>query len=166
MFVQPNLHFRGELKRCRRRHLLRITLRLRIGESHFVLFPLLKNPTPLTLLQLKHKVTHANGGIRDCDSSPNEFEIARKVRLTRLINRLDCLQFFAKRKAKKGFLKGKNQRNCSKINRFQIIGGIQSLESISNIIYPVLLPLKWTVIHKRCGHGTPLVRPTRSAKID
>ena len=53
------------------------------------------------------------------------------------------------------------------INSFNavIIGGIQSLESIDNIIYPVLLPLKWTVIHKRCGHGTPLVRPTRSAKI-
>ena len=45
-----------------------------------------------------------------------------------------------------------------------IIGGIRSLGSIDNIIYPVLLPLKWTVIHKRCGHGTPLVRPTRSAK--
>ena len=46
-----------------------------------------------------------------------------------------------------------------------IIGGIQSLESTGNIIYPVLLPLKWTVIHKRCGHGTPLVRPTRSANV-
>jgi len=23
--------------------------------------------------------------------------------------------------------------------------------------------LEWTEIHKRCGHGTPLVRPTRSA---
>ena len=46
-----------------------------------------------------------------------------------------------------------------------IIGGIQSLESIDNIIYPVLLPLKWTVIHKRYGHGIPLVRPTRSANI-
>ena len=46
-----------------------------------------------------------------------------------------------------------------------IIGGIQSLESIDESEYPVLLPLEWTVIHKRCGHGTPLVRPTRSAKI-
>ena len=45
-----------------------------------------------------------------------------------------------------------------------IIGGIQSLESISKNEYPVLLPLKWTVIHKRYGHGIPLVRPTRSAK--
>ena len=36
------------------------TRHLRIGESHFVLFPLLKNPTPLTLLQPKHKATHAN----------------------------------------------------------------------------------------------------------
>ena len=65
-----------------------------------------------------------------------------------------------------GFLKGKNQRSCSKINRFAIIGGIRAAGSIDNIIYPVLLPLKWTVIHKRCGHGTPLVRPTRSAKKD
>ena len=46
-----------------------------------------------------------------------------------------------------------------------IIGGIRADGSIDNIIYPVLLPLEWTVIHKRCGHGTPLVRPTRSAKI-
>ena len=46
-----------------------------------------------------------------------------------------------------------------------IIGGILALESIDESEYPVLLPLKWTVIHKRCGHGTPLVRPTRSANI-
>ena len=42
------------------------TRHLRIGESHFVLFPLLKNPTPLTLLLLKHKATHVNGEIRVC----------------------------------------------------------------------------------------------------
>ena len=63
-----------------------------------------------------------------------------------------------------GFLKGKNQRSCSKINRCAIIGGIRARESTSNSKYPVLLPLKWTVIHKRHGHGMPLVRPTRSAK--
>ena len=69
------------------------------------------------------------------------------------------------RKAKKGILKGKNQRSCSKFACAVIIGGIRAWESISESEYPVLLPLKWTVIHKRCGHGTPRVRPTRSAKI-
>ena len=52
------------------------------------------------------------------------------------------------RKAKKGILKGKNQRSCSKINRFAIIGGIRAAGSISKNEYPVLLPLEWTVIHK------------------
>ena len=96
--------------------------------------------------------------------TPIKLELVCGVRLTNLLNRLVCLQVLAKRKVKKGILKGKNQRSCSEINRFAIIGGIRSLGSIGKSEYPVLLPLKWTVIHKRCGHGTPLVRPTRSAK--
>ncbi|MBR5252915.1 MAG: hypothetical protein IKV39_03460, partial [Clostridia bacterium] len=67
-------------------------------------------------------------------------------------------------KQRRGFLRGRIREVAVEFLEIAIIGGIQSLESISNIIYPVLLPLKWTVIHKRCGHGTPLVRPTRSAK--
>ena len=63
-----------------------------------------------------------------------------------------------------GILKGKNRRSCSEIVSEVIFGGIRTRESIGKIEYPVLLPLKWTVIHKRHGHGMPLVRPTRSAK--
>ena len=74
-----------------------------------------------------------------------------------------CFLFRFTKKAELGFLKGKNQRSCRIDIRLQIIGGIRASTIINKSKYPVLLPLKWTVIHKRCGHGTPLVRPTRSA---
>ena len=69
------------------------------------------------------------------------------------------------RETRWGSLRGRIREVAVNSSNAVIIGGIRSLGSIDNIIYPVLLPLKWTVIHKRCGHGTPLVRPTRSANI-
>ena len=76
----------------------------------------------------------------------------------------ESLYGLAVAKTRRGSLRGRIREVAVNSSNAVIIGGIRSLESISNIIYPVLLPLKWTVIHKRCGHGTPLVRPTRSAK--
>ena len=50
LLVKPNLHFRGELKRCRRRHLLRITLRQGKKSSLRSLFSPLETPFELTLV--------------------------------------------------------------------------------------------------------------------
>ena len=56
-------------------------------------------------------------------------------------------------KPRRGFLRGRIREVAVNSSNAVIIGGIQSLESIGKSEYPVLLPLKWTVIHKRYGHG-------------
>ena len=76
----------------------------------------------------------------------------------------ESLYVLAKAETRRGFLRGRIRETAVNSYNAVIIGGIRAAGSISKSGYPVLLPLKWTVIHKRCGHGTPLVRPTRSAK--
>ena len=43
-------------------------------------------------------------------------------------------------RSRRGFLRGRIREVAVEFLEIAIIGGIQSLESISNIIYPVLLP--------------------------
>ena len=107
-FIQPNLHFRGELKRCRRRHLLRIILRQGKKSSLRSLFSPLE--TSLVLVQLKYKTTHANIIYSRLRQFACQFELDRKVRLAYLLNLFDCLQILATAKAKGWILKEGKQR--------------------------------------------------------
>ena len=113
-FVQPCHRYRGDDKRCRRRHLLSITLRQ--GDKslciyckqylHCAVFPF-GYPFCLCVVKTWSDSRQYHLSVFATDT-PVKFELVCEVRLTWLINRLVCLQVLAKRKTKKGFLKGKN----------------------------------------------------------